>query len=578
MTKNESLFRGIVAGVFAVVCFTFFQWFYENHLFLKEQMRVFLYTTDYFISFWDEPAWLSCYVGNFLTQFYYIKGVGPLIVTLTLLLLWYVSVLVLRKFGGGNMVAVYAMFPVALEWGLMCRLTYNISTTLSFVFVLALFLMYIKIKGKRLSIILAFVFLPVIYGMVGSRLFIFSLLIIFYEGVKNRKRWWFWLLLLVASYLYPYFVRHFYSLTIEDAYKYSYVDGFSVYFPAVLFVLEVFVLQVRSIRRIRLNKQILAISVFILFISFGTVIWNTNLKREKVLALDHAVYLEDWDRVIALSDRLESPGLLASYYRNIALATRDQLPEKLLDYNPSGSEVLFLPVDLRSPLFPLFISNEVYYRIGDMDMARRQVIQAIIMTPKQRSGRLMKRLAEIDLQRGDTTEALKYLTILDATVLYRQWAVNQKELLVNGESSGDNHLPRKKDWVNSSGYMEAVSDYPDHLSEFVGKYPENKMALDYLLCAYLLDKKLNAFKETYEMYYKGRFTPVPRLYAEALFLEWYLFSTVEEFAAGYPDSEGMRLAYDKFRQAKTGDETREELHEQYSSHYWYYFDFGGKCF
>ena len=61
MTKNERSLQWVIAGIFFVVCFAFFQWIYPNHLFFKEQMRIFLYTTDYFISFWDEPAWLSCY-------------------------------------------------------------------------------------------------------------------------------------------------------------------------------------------------------------------------------------------------------------------------------------------------------------------------------------------------------------------------------------------------------------------------------------------------------------------------------------------------------------------------------------
>ena len=96
MTKNERSLQWVIAGIFFVVCFAFFQWIYPNHLFFKEQMRIFLYTTDYFISFWDEPAWLSCYVGNFLIQFFHLTVIGPLIVTCVLLLLWYYSMRVLR--------------------------------------------------------------------------------------------------------------------------------------------------------------------------------------------------------------------------------------------------------------------------------------------------------------------------------------------------------------------------------------------------------------------------------------------------------------------------------------------------
>ena len=41
MTKNERSLQWVIAGIFFVVCFAFFQWIYPNHLFFKEQMRIF---------------------------------------------------------------------------------------------------------------------------------------------------------------------------------------------------------------------------------------------------------------------------------------------------------------------------------------------------------------------------------------------------------------------------------------------------------------------------------------------------------------------------------------------------------
>lgn len=38
MTKNERSLQWVIAGIFFVVCFAFFQWIYPNHLFFKEQM------------------------------------------------------------------------------------------------------------------------------------------------------------------------------------------------------------------------------------------------------------------------------------------------------------------------------------------------------------------------------------------------------------------------------------------------------------------------------------------------------------------------------------------------------------
>ena len=528
MTKNERSLQWVIAGIFFVVCFAFFQWIYPNHLFFKEQMRIFLYTTDYFISFWDEPAWLSCYVGNFLIQFFHLTVIGPLIVTCVLLLLWYYSMRVLRKFGNGNMVSIYALFPVALEWGLICRLSYSIASTLTLIFVLWLFLGYIRIKNKRTSVWVAFILLPIIYSMVGSRLFVFSLMVIFYEGAKNRKRWWFWLSLLLSSYLYPLFMRH------------SHVDGLSVYFPALALILEIFALEIKSIRRIRLNRHSLLITFLVVFGFFSFVIAGTNRKREKVLAVDQAIYRGDWERV--------------------------------LDHYQRGADALFLPIDLRSSILPVFFSNEVYYQLGDMDMARHRAIEGILFSPKQRSVRQIKRLVEIDMRRGDIEEARKYLNLLDATLFYHSWARSKEEQLKGEETlSMEKRLPRKSDWEREHDILMSISDYPGVLSSLVAEYPENKQALDYLLCYYLLNENLNSFKNAFDTYYKGKFEVVPRLYEEALVQ--VLSKSSDEEVAGYQIPQDVIENYQDYIHCKSGRKAKEELRERYSSTYWYYSDY-----
>lgn len=572
MTKNERSLQWVIAVIFFVVCFAFFQWIYPNHLFFKEQMRIFLYTTDYFISFWDEPAWLSCYVGNFLIQFFHLTVIGPLIVTCVLLLLWYYSMRVLRKFGNGNMVSIYALFPVALEWGLICRLSYSIASTLTLIFVLWLFLGYIRIKNKRTSVWVAFILLPIIYSMAGSRLFVFSLMVIFYEGAKNRKRWWFWLSLLLSSYLYPLFMRHFYGLSIEEAYKYSHVDGLSVYFPALALILEIFALEIKSIRRIRLNRHSLLITFLVVFGFFSFVIAGTNRKREKVLAVDQAIYRGDWERVLDLSAGFDSPDILVSYYRNIAFSKKNELPQNLMDHYQRGTDALFLPIDLRSSILPVFFSNEVYYQLGDMDMARHRAIEGILFSPKQRSVRQIKRLVEIDMRREDIEEARKYLNLLDATLFYHSWARSKEEQLKGEETlSMEKRLPRKSDWEREHDILMSISDYPGVLSSLVAEYPENKQALDYLLCYYLLNENLNSFKNAFDTYYKGKFEVVPRLYEEALVQ--VLSKSSDEEVDGYQIPQDVIEDYQDYIHCKSGRKAKEELRERYSSTYWYYSDY-----
>ena len=95
---------------------------------------------------------------------------------------------------------------------------------------------------------------------------------------------------------------------------------------------------------------------------------------------------------------------------------KNELPQNLMDHYQRGTDALFLPIDLRSSILPVFFSNEVYYQLGDMDMARHRAIEGILFSPKQRSVRQIKRLVEIDMRREDIEEARKYLNLLDASL------------------------------------------------------------------------------------------------------------------------------------------------------------------
>ena len=73
----------------AIACFVFFQFFYPYHLFYQEQNQLFLASWDYLKSYLDKPGWLACLAGDFLTQFYYFRYAGPIILTLCILLTGY---------------------------------------------------------------------------------------------------------------------------------------------------------------------------------------------------------------------------------------------------------------------------------------------------------------------------------------------------------------------------------------------------------------------------------------------------------------------------------------------------------
>ena len=205
-------------------------------------------------------------------------------------------------------------------------------------------------------------------------------------------------------------------------------------------------------------------------------------------------------------------------------------------------------------------------------MARHRAIEGILFSPKQRSVRQIKRLVEIDMRRGDIEEARKYLNLLDATLFYHSWARSKEEQLKGEETlSMEKRLPRKRDWEREHDILMSISDYPGVLSSLVAEYPENKQALDYLLCYYLLNENLNSFKNAFDTYYKGKFEVVPRLYEEALVQ--VLSKSSDEEVAGYQIPQDVIEDYQDYIHCKSGRKAKEELRERYSSTYWYYSDY-----
>lgn len=86
LSLKKQYIYGVLA-TWALACAAFFLLCYPYHFFYQEQNQIFLFTRQYLVSYLDQPAWLAQLVGDFLTQFYYYLYLGPLILTLCLLVM-----------------------------------------------------------------------------------------------------------------------------------------------------------------------------------------------------------------------------------------------------------------------------------------------------------------------------------------------------------------------------------------------------------------------------------------------------------------------------------------------------------
>lgn len=461
-------------GIGTGMLFLFFRLLLPYHLFHKEQTLLFVYSAETWQDYLTHPAALARLAGDFLTQFFYYEGIGPVILACVLCAWGWVVCRLLSPCIGcwARWVAAGA---VVWEAGRLCGVDYPLSGT----------------------------FALIGWGMV---LIVCRLLL--------RRSW-------------------------------------KVGLPAGV------------------------VMCCVGYGLFGTGDWSRwydvpDFRREHGLALDAEMYFGRWEKVERLLSETGSPSPLEAYYYNLLQARRHVMPEKLLSHEQPGAQGLFLPVAPGGSYFSIYAANEVWFALGDMTMAEHAAILGMIFSPRHVGARAIKRLAEINLINGDEAAAMKYLRLLQKTLCYHTWA---EERLPGRETERVRQwLQQKREQLPWTDTLRSSANVPLSLRHLLRSHPDNRMALDYLLCFDLLNKNLTAFAGDYRAFGSGR--PLVRLYGEALLA--YLAGTQaspEEVRQWQIPGELMAEFNEYTRLYEASGGNRTVLKAKYGKTYWFYFHF-----
>ncbi|MDR1645852.1 MAG: DUF6057 family protein [Tannerellaceae bacterium] len=516
LTHRRAL--GWIAAGWAVCCFSFFQFLLPYHLFFKEQMQLFLLTWEYFLSYQDKPAWLACYAGDFLTQFFYLRGGGAATLSLVLLVEYLLTVSVLRRIGWKRYAAPFALLPTGVDAFLHCGLYYGLAASTSVILTLFAFLLFTQIKPPTWTLLGGLLVLPCLHAMAGASFILFPVLVAIYawrRGGSGLRRY-VPVLLIPVALLYPTVARPCYLLTIGQAYRYP--------FPSSL--------NVRGVDAVR--ETILSLAV-----EAGRGNWGEVGRRAAASGVSNAI---------------------VAYYANIASSQQGRLAEDLLSRYQPFAGGLFLPVSSQSGWLTISFSHEVWYHLGDVQMAQHSAMLGMIFSPRHRSAQMLRRLAEIHRLGGDAAVADKYDRILDATLFRRR--MERRE------------APSCEPSVVRKDTLRTASDYVASLELLADAHPGGP-AVDYLLCYHLLNKDVAAFASAYDHYRKGRpGDRLPHIYAEALLIRLAAGqASVEELQSYDIPRETIVAFMDYTRLYEQSGGSAGRLRERFGQGYWFYYHF-----
>ncbi len=456
--------RGIYTLLFGVAVLLFFGLAYPHHLHYQEQYQLFLFDSTYVWDIVRLPGGVADLLGRFCTQFFLYAWVGALIIAL---LLSAVQLLTLRLLNYQLSIIHYPLLyalsfvPSFLLWlflldenallgGVWAVLLTLLASWLGSWSFGRLVVWSFGGWGKKLLIILFFAAIPILYWIVGPICVLFFLLQVLNPISSASSQ--------SSKFKVQSSIVAFVLLTIMLFILASHIPvqprslWFGIHYhryPTVIPVLlwsaalSVFVLALiaRFCNKPATSKsQNLKTLLFcaLCFLCGLCAVWKySNLKAEKVMQYDFMARHQQWNRILATINAEKPNNQIGVTVQNLALGMHGLLADHLFEFNQN--DILGLLPDVQSDATSPLPTAEAFYQLGMINVAQRTVFECQeAILDFQKSGRCYKRLAQTNLINGKYEVARKYLTALQKTLFYRDWA-NETMALLGDEKAIAKH-------------------------------------------------------------------------------------------------------------------------------------------
>ena len=428
--------------LFGLAVLLFFGLAYPHHLHYQEQYQLFLFDSTYVWDVVKHPGGVADLLGRFCTQFFLFAWVGAAIIALLLSAIQLLMLcLINSQFSILNSQFSYGLsfVPSFLLWLFLLDENALLSGVWAVLLTLLVACVIVRLTSGWMRRILLMISIPILYILVGPVCF----------PIPIDSLW-----LGVHYYRYP------------------------TAFPWILwaaaisvFVIVGLVLLIRH--RLKHSSHLSPLTSFLSFalvaVAMGVLIWkNVNIKAEKVMKYDFMACHQQWNRIIETVNKEKPNNQIGVTVQNLALAMRGMLLEHMFDYNQNSIHGLLPDVkeDATSPM----PTAEAFYQLDF-----------------QKSGRCYKRLAQTNLINGQYGVARKYLTALQKTLFYRDWA-NETLLLLDNEKAIASHpeYGRLRQWAYNEDFYFSDHVTAEMLESLYFRNTDNRMAYQYLLAYCML--------------------------------------------------------------------------------------------
>ena len=366
-----------------------------------------------------------------------------------------------------------------------------------------------------------------------------------------------WLSFVVVSLLLAFQIKNFFLGTI-----------LMITLASVLLALVVALLVPKKSMEGKLSSWIgLYLLPFVLMLGgmMVSISDEENSVRERIHRVEFLAEEENWDKILELvTPEVAREDPVRRRYALLALLEKGLLPEMMFKYGVESANDFFFQNS--KDYIGLTFNNYFFRAIGGDNEIVRSMFQLNINTRFGFSSRAMRAIVDALLHQGDRVLAEKYLRILSSSWTNRGWAKSRykklRDLYLNPVTEPN---PEIDTWADAHSENGLIMDMVIYLEAD----PNNRKAVDILLCAGLGSRQLEQFNQFFAYYaprvYQG-VKSIPTHYEEAILLCSRQDPSVLQ---RYPISSFKRNEFNRFAQIMdSGDTKRAEA--MYQNTYWGY--------
>lgn len=566
--------------------FAFLQMCFEYHFYYIEQSQLFLFSEAYIRNKLLLPGGFSMLVAEFLVQFFIRPYVGALVTAVLLTGVGVCTAGIVKRIAPVSGLFILYVLPMLALLFMHFDFNYRVQGTVCYLMMMALLCGYMRIRNDLFRLVAGCVLVPVLFWLAGSIAVLFAGMVCLFEGLRKTPKWYI-SLIGVAEVLLLGVGTVYFSLMGE----YRWVFGPDLYYHYTLHPKEIIYYSwiclplvflvaffIRNKNSLSGKKWRAGISCIAQLAMIAAVLWwgmpkYSDAKTLKLKKLDYFARTEQWDKTIE-----ECKGKLTNFlymcHLNMALANKGELSDKMFNFDQRGPQGLLVQWNKSENISCML--SDIYFTMGATASSQEMAFEGYVSAMEDGNPRMLKRLVQTNLIYGTYPVAEKYISILEKTYAYRDWAQSQRKYLYNDEVvESDPILGTRRRMLPDRNSLAMIKGLAGDLALFLEKGPANSAALQYLGAMYLLAKDLEGFKALVEKCYGTEFLPVlPVHFQEAVIVMsekepdyWKRFNVSETIVARFTDYKKQVLA-NRNNSAIAG-----LLNRSYGNTYWFYFMF-----